>query len=94
MYGINTDDVFLNSYSPTGILVFAPSQSEKFHATVASLKANGEEHEVLTAEEVNSRYFEQLQLPDDYMGVFEKDGGVLLANKAVAAYQVGRYTAS
>ena len=74
--------------SPTGILVFAPSESLDFDATVASLKVNGEEHEVLTAEEVNSKYSEQLQLPADYKCVFEKDGGVLLANNAVAAYQV------
>ena len=75
-------------------MCYGPEGSSAINATITSLKANSEEYEVLTAEEVNSRYSEQLQIPADCKGVFEKDGGVLLADKAVAAYQVGRCMAS
>lgn len=38
--------------------------------------------------QVNKRYSKQLCLPSDTVGVFEEDGGILMAKKAVAAYQV------
>ena len=72
----------------TGVLVFGNIKGRKVDATISSLRTHCEEHEVLTAQELNERYSEQLQLPADFKGVFEKDGGVLLANEAVEAYQV------
>ena len=75
-------------HRPTGLLWCGPQEVAAIDDVVRSLKANSEEYEVLTAEEVNSRYSEQLQLPADYKCVYEGDGGVLLADKAVAAYQV------
>ncbi len=38
--------------------------------------------------QVNRRYPKQLSLPLDTACVFEEEGGVLMAAKAVAAYQV------
>lgn len=34
------------------------------------------------------KYPHQLQLPDDHEGLFEKDGGILKATKAVRTLQV------
>ena len=41
-----------------------------------------------TGSEANRRYPDQLNLPSHYKCVIEKDGGILCANKAVAALQV------
>ena len=38
--------------------------------------------------QVNERYRNQLCVPSDAVAVFEEDGGLLMASKAVAAYQV------
>ena len=38
--------------------------------------------------QANERYSNQLKLPSSYTCVLEKDGGILLPQKAVAAYQV------
>ena len=43
--------------------------------------------EVFSGEEANRRY-PQLKLPADYKCVYDKDGGILLADKALAAFQV------
>ena len=54
----------------------------------SSLAREGIEHEVFSGSEANRRYPDQLTLPRDYKCVFEKDGGILLASKAVGAMQV------
>jgi len=41
----------------------------------------------LSGDEANSRY-PGLKLPSDFSCVLEKDGGILLASKALAAVQV------
>lgn len=55
--------------------------------TVQSLGERQVPHEVFTGEEANRRY-PQLKIPADYRCVFEKDGGILLADKALTAFQV------
>ena len=42
----------------------------------------------MSGKEANQHYPKQLQLPDDYIAIFEGDGGILRANKALAAMQV------
>ena len=54
----------------------------------SSLAREGIEHEVFSGSEANRRYPDQLTLPSDYKCVFEKDGGILLASKAMGAMQV------
>ena len=53
-----------------------------------SLAAVGVTHKLMSGKEANQRYPMQLQLPDDYIAIFEGDGGILRANKALAAMQV------
>ena len=55
---------------------------------VSSLVRHGIEHEVFSGSEANRRYPDQFTLPSDYMCIFEKEGGILLADKALAAIQV------
>ncbi|XP_064399922.1 peroxisomal sarcosine oxidase-like isoform X2 [Halichondria panicea] len=74
-------------YTNTGILVFGPRTSPDLKKTIASLHINEVEHEVLTAEEAMLRYPHQLDLPFDHKCVFERDGGTLLATKAVSVIQ-------
>ena len=59
--------------------------------TVQSLEEKQVPHEVFNGEEAKSRY-PQLKIPADYRCVFEKDGGILLADKALAAFQVTLHT--
>jgi sarcosine oxidase/L-pipecolate oxidase len=78
-------------YHKTGILVFG-SKSDA-HANsgmdeyVSSLEVNGIPHDVMSGDEVNDKYPHQLQLPHDYMCVYEEFGGILRASKAVTAIQ-------
>ena len=41
--------------------------------------------------QANKRYSKQLSLPETSICLYTEDGGILVANKAVAAYQVGIY---
>ena len=75
-------------FSRTGILVFGPEGSEKVNSVAASLSTHGVDHQVFSGSEANSRYPQQLNLPENYQCVFEVDGGILRASKAVAALQV------
>ena len=45
-------------------------------------------HKIMTGREANREYNQQLQLPDDYLCIFEECGGILRATIAVAAMQV------
>ena len=70
--------------------MFGPSgdQDGGVNSVESSLAREGIEHEVFSGSEANRRYPDQLTLPRDYKCVFEKDGGILLASKAVGAMQV------
>ena len=69
--------------------MFGPSGGDGgVNSVESSLAREGIEHEVFSGSEANRRYPDQLTLPSDYKCVFEKDGGILLASKAVGAMQV------
>ena len=69
--------------------MFGPTEKGgALDSVVSSLASHGIEHEVFSGSEANRRYPDQLTLPSDYMCIFEKDGGILLADKALAAIQV------
>ncbi len=57
---------------PGSILVAGSAEASRLH---------GIAHEVLTAAEITRR-FSQFNLPDDYSGVFQKDGGFVCADLA------------
>ena len=69
----------------TGLLAFGPS--DKVSVIAKSLASGEVPHEVLSAQEANTRY-PQLQIPDTYICVYEEGGGTLNAQKAVMAFQV------
>ena len=69
--------------------MFGPDDSVPVTETAQSLASNGTSYEVFNGEEANKRYPHQLKLPANSKCVYEKDGGILFANKALAAFQVG-----
>jgi sarcosine oxidase len=70
----------------TGILELGTIGSALVAGTRESARLHGLPHEVLDAAEVMKR-FPAFRLPDDFIGVFQPDGGVLRAEPAVAAFQ-------
>jgi len=67
----------------TGILEFGAPGSELMRGTLASSRLHGLPHEVMDAAAVMRR-FPPFRLPPDFIGVFQPDGGFLLAEPAVA----------
>lgn len=61
---------------------------ERVNDFIDVLQKNSYPHQILSAEDVNKKYSEQLQLPNDYRCVIEESGGILQADTAVAALQV------
>ena len=53
-----------------------------------SLDLNGVPHKVLTGREAKKLYSCQLSIPDDDRCIFEPNGGVLKASKALRTLQV------
>ncbi len=70
----------------TGILEMGEAGSELVAGTLQSARLHGLPHDILDAAEVTKR-FPAFRLPDDFIGVFQPDGGVLRAEAAVAAVQ-------
>ena len=56
-----------------------------------SLASTSVPHEVFYGEEANRRYPRELQLSAKTKCIFEEDGGILFASKALAAFQVCTY---
>ncbi len=73
--------------SKTGIMMFGEKDSEVADV-ISILRGCGVEHEVFSGAEANRRYSRQFNLPPNFRCVLEKDGGILRANKCVAALQV------
>ena len=69
-------------------MVFGPDDSVSVAETAESLASNGMSYEEFSGEEANKRYPQQLKLPANSKCVYEKDGGILCASKALAAFQV------
>ncbi|ELT87604.1 hypothetical protein CAPTEDRAFT_226581 [Capitella teleta] len=67
---------------PTGLLTVCKGRNP----IVNSLKNIGSKYRELTAEQMASEY-PMLNFPAEYSGVYDYDGGVINADKALAAYQ-------
>ena len=63
-------------------------ETDNIQAYIDSMKGCGVPYEAFSGKEANRRYPHQLKLPDNYSCVFEDDGGILRANRALAALQV------
>ena len=72
----------------TGILMFGEADNCKLRAYIDSMKGCGIPYETFSGKEATRRYPHQLKLPDNYSCVFDQDGGLLRANRALAALQV------
>jgi sarcosine oxidase len=70
----------------TGILELGSEGSELIAGTLQSARQHGLTHEVLDAAAVMKR-FAPFRLPQDFVGVFQPQGGVLRAEAAVTAFQ-------
>lgn len=70
----------------TGILEMGAPDSELVTGTLQSARLHGLPHEVLDAKGLTRR-FPAFRVPDDFIGVLQADGGFVLAEPAVAAFQ-------
>jgi sarcosine oxidase len=70
----------------TGIIEIGAPQSELVAGTLAASRLHGIVHEVLDAERLMAR-FPAFRVPEDFVGVFQPDGGVLWAEPAILAMQ-------
>jgi sarcosine oxidase len=70
----------------TGILEMGPPESDLVAGTLRSSRLHGLPHEILDARSLMKR-FPAFRLPDDFVGVFQPDGGFVRAEPAVAALQ-------
>jgi sarcosine oxidase len=71
----------------TGILEIGTAESKLVAGTLASSRLHALPHEVLDAKQLMER-FPAFRVPDDFVGVFQPEGGFLRAESAVAAIQV------
>ena len=81
--------IHLFFFSRTGLLYCGAENDVR--PVINSLTVHGVKHEVLRGAEVNVKYNEQLNVPDDDVCVLEDDGGILMASKAISTFQVPAY---
>src|SRR5215471_2637924 len=72
--------------SITGILEMGAADSELVTGTLRSARLHNLAHEVLDASTLMKR-FSGFRLPDDFVGVFQPDGGFIRAESTVTAFQ-------
>jgi sarcosine oxidase len=70
----------------TGIVEIGAPESDLVAGTLRSSQLHGLPYEILDARTLMGR-FPALRLPDDFVGVFQPDGGFVRAEAAVAALQ-------
>ena len=68
----------------TGIVEIGPPGGEVVSGTLAASRLHGLPHEVMDAA-LTMRRFPAFKIPDDYVGVFQPDGGFIAAEAAIAA---------
>jgi sarcosine oxidase len=69
----------------TGGLDIGAADSKTVSGALASARTHDLEYEILEAAEVSSRY-PGLSLPDDFMAVYQPDGGFVLSELAIAGH--------
>jgi sarcosine oxidase len=70
----------------TGILEIGAPESDLVTGTLHSSRLHGLPHDILDARSLTKRY-PAFRVPDDFIGVFQADGGFVRAEPAVAALQ-------
>ena len=67
--------------------MFGVPDAQLLLESIQCLEVNGIPYEVFGGEEANRR-FSVFKLPAEFKCVYDKDGGILLASKALTAFQV------
>lgn len=78
----------VSSNRKTGILALGKATDSSIDLYHSSLDINGVPHKVLTGREAKKLYPRQLSIPDDDRCIFEPNGGILKASKALRTLQV------
>jgi sarcosine oxidase len=78
------DEAEESLFARTGGLDFATAGTQSLDQTVVSLRAAGVPLEELSRQSIGER-FPQFNLPDDTVGLYQPDAGVLHADRSVAA---------
>jgi sarcosine oxidase len=76
----------LSLLSVTGILEVGKLESDLVAGTLRSSRLHGLPHEILDAPSLMKR-FPAFRLPDDFVGVFQPEGGFVRAEPTVGAFQ-------
>lgn len=72
-------------YRKTGVFQLEPPPYRDYTCHVASLDSIGKPYKLYSGKELN-RDFEGVRYDDDYRGMLELDGGVLMANRCLQSY--------
>ena len=78
----------VSSNRKTGVLALGKANDSSIDLYHSSLDFNGVPHKVLTGREAKRLYPRQLSIPDDDQCIFEPNGGILKASKALRILQV------
>ena len=81
---------FIVTCRKTGLLTCAEGPSTMVSNTALSLGKVAADYQELTGKEIRNR-FPMIRVPDNFVGVFEPDGGCLLADKCLFALKVKNY---
>src|SRR5690606_31014843 len=73
-------------FEKTGVLGFGPVGSSFIGEAIASSNEYDLELELLTGEEIKTRW-PGITVPDDYVGCYEPASGVLYSEKCISAYR-------
>ena len=68
--------------------MFGKKDSSYLQAMADSLRRGHIAHEVLSSDEANEKYSQQLTIPESHTCILEKDGGLLYAQRALSVFQV------
>lgn len=79
--------LFLFFYRQTGLLLLGMSENQELKTIRSTLSKLGVQHQCLSSEELKQR-FPNIRLARGEMGLLEKSGGVLYADKALRVLQV------
>ncbi|WP_281193362.1 N-methyl-L-tryptophan oxidase [Halorubrum sp. F4] len=79
------DEIGWELFVETGTIGIGPPDGEKIADATAACDRHDVEYETLSAAEIEER-FPAYDLPEDYVGIYQDDGGFLASERAVTAH--------
>lgn len=73
-------------FSKTGVIGLGPKDSEFLQETITSAEKHDLPLQVLSSKEINERW-EGLSVPEDFIGCFESESGIIYSDNAIKAYK-------